>query len=104
MFELLGGVNVKLFTVGPVDMYQDTLRIGGEPIPYFRTNEFSEIMLDIQYKFLKLLNAPENSRLITLTASGTGAMEAVVMNVLSREDKVLIIDGGSFGRRFRQMC
>lgn len=95
---------MKLFTVGPVDMYEETRRIGGEPIPYFRTPEFSEIMLDIEQKFLKLLNAPEESRLITLTASGTGAMEATVLNVLHEQDKVLVIEGGSFGKRFKQIC
>lgn len=95
---------MKLFTVGPVDMYEDTLRIGGEPIPYFRTGEFSEIMLDIEKKFLHLLNAPQGSKLVTLTSSGTGAMEAAVMNVLSESDKVLVVEGGSFGKRFSQMC
>lgn len=95
---------MKLFTVGPVDMYQETRRIGGEPIPYFRTDEFSQVMFDIEEKFLKLLDAPENSKLITLTASGTGAMEAAVLNCLSEQDKVLVIDGGSFGKRFAQIC
>jgi len=95
---------MKLFTVGPVDMYEDTLRIGGEPIPYFRTDEFSQVMFDIQDKFLALLGAPDNSKLITLTASGTGAMEAAVLNTLTDKDKVLVIEGGSFGKRFAQIC
>lgn len=95
---------MKLFTVGPVDMYKETLKIGGEPIPYFRTDEFSQVMFDIEEKFLKLLNAPDNSKLITLTASGTGAMEAAVLNCLSEQDKVLVIEGGSFGKRFAQIC
>lgn len=95
---------MKLFTVGPVDMYEETLKIGGEPIPYFRTDEFSDIMLDIEKKFLSLLHAPVDSRLITLTASGTGAMEAVVLNALKEEDKVLVIEGGSFGKRFGEIC
>lgn len=95
---------MKLFTVGPVEMDERIREIGGQPIPYFRTDEFSQIMFDIEKKFLALLHAPENAKLITLTASGTGAMEAVVMNVLSEADKVLVIDGGSFGHRFFEMC
>lgn len=91
---------MKLFTVGPVDMYEDTLSLGGEPIPYFRTPEFSEIMLRIQDNFLKLLFAGEGSRLITLTASGTAAMESVFLNIIDKRDKLLIINGGSFGKRF----
>lgn len=95
---------MKLFTVGPVDMYEETRRIGGEPIPYFRTDEFSQVMFDIEEKFLSLLKAPADSKLITLTASGTGAMEAAVLNCLSDKDKVLVIEGGSFGKRFAQIC
>lgn len=91
---------MKLFTVGPVDMYEETLAIGGEPIPYFRTSEFSEVMLKIEKDFLKLLYAGEGSRLITFTASGTAAMESVFLNVIDRKDKLLIVNGGSFGHRF----
>ena len=39
------------------------------------------------------LDAEETTELILLTASGTGAMEAVVMNCLNENDKVLIIVG-----------
>lgn len=95
---------MKLFTVGPVEMYEETLIIGGQPIPYFRTDEFSEIMLNIQNIFLELLSAPSNSRLTILTASGTGAMEAAVCNTLTPEDKALVISGGSFGERFKLIC
>lgn len=46
------------------------------------------------------LNAPDGSRCVFLTTSGTGAMESVVMNVLNNKDKVLVINGGSFGKDF----
>lgn len=91
---------MKLFTVGPVDMYKETLNIGGMPIPYFRTDEFSKVMFKIQQNFLQLLCAKEGSRLLTFTASGTAAMESVFMNVLNSNDKLLIVNGGSFGKRF----
>lgn len=95
---------MKLFTVGPVEMEEEVLRLGGEPLPYFRTPEFSQIMLEIQDRFLRLLDAPDGARLVTLTASGTGAMEAAVLNVLTEADRCLIIDGGSFGHRFTEIC
>ena len=53
---------------------------------------------------LKLSKATEYSRAIFLTASGTGAMEAAVINCLNHKDHVLTIDGGSFGHRFAQIC
>lgn len=95
---------MKLFTVGPVEMSSEIRQIGGMPIPYFRTDDFSEVMFQIQDMFLELLDAPENSKLITLTASGTGGMEAAVSNLFDQKDKLLVINGGSFGKRFAQLC
>ena len=72
---------MKLFTVGPVEMQEDILQIGAEPLPYFRTAEFSEKMLKIEQQFKQVVNAPPEARLTILTASGTGAMEAAVCNL-----------------------
>lgn len=93
-----------LFTVGPVEMYPGTLKIAGEQLPYFRTPEFSQIMLECERSILDLADAPENSRAIFLTASGTGAMEAAVINALSENDRALIVVGGSFGHRYTEIC
>ena len=91
------------FTVGPVQSSDIVRTIGSKQIPYFRTTEFSEVMLENEKRVLKLANAPEGARAVFMTASGTGSMEATVVNVLTRKDKVLIIHGGSFGQRFVQL-
>jgi len=39
-----------------------------------------------------------------MTCSGTGSMEASVMNLFTSKDKVLIINGGTFGARLVQLC
>ena len=95
---------MKLFTVGPVQMYPETLRIEGTQQPYFRTPEFSKVMKDIEGWFLDSVHAPKGSEFIALTSSGTGAMDATVSNLLSLDDKVLVINGGSFGARFSHIC
>lgn len=95
---------MKLFTVGPVMMYPETLRIEGSQQPYFRTPEFSKVMKDIEGWFLQSVHAPRGSEFIALTSSGTGAMDATVSNLLSQNDKVLVINGGSFGARFTHIC
>lgn len=92
------------FTVGPVMSNNDVLEIGGQSSPYFRTKEFSEIMLENEKLMLEFLNAPEDSRCVFLTTSGTGAMESCVMNILNEQDKVLVVNGGSFGQRFVDLC
>lgn len=92
------------FTVGPVQMNEEVRKIGYEQVPYFRTEEFSKIMLENENYMKKFTNAPKDSRTVFITGSGTAAMEATVMNVFNKNDKVLIVNGGSFGQRFVEIC
>ncbi len=95
---------MKLFTVGPVEMYPFTLKTAAGQIPYFRTKEFSAMMLESEALLKKQMHAPETSRVVFLTSSGTGAMEAAVFNLFNNNDRLLVINGGSFGHRFAQIC
>ena len=95
---------MTLFTVGPVEMYRETLELSAHQLPYLRTGEFSETTLHTENLLLDLVQAPNSSRAVFLTASGTGAMEAAVINSLGSTDHALVIDGGSFGHRFTQIC
>ncbi|MBQ2961914.1 aminotransferase class V-fold PLP-dependent enzyme [Methanobrevibacter sp.] len=92
-----------LFTIGPVEMFEETLEIGGKQVPYFRNDEFSQIVLSASAGLKRLL-FNENGEIILLTCSGTGAMEATIMNCFTKEDNLIVIDGGSFGHRFTQIC
>lgn len=82
----------------------EVLEVASHSTPYFRTSEFSEIMLQNERLMLKYLKAPKNSRCVFLTTSGTGAMESCVMNILNIQDKVIVVNGGSFGQRFVELC
>lgn len=92
------------FTVGPVMTDPEVLKVSSHSSPYFRTHEFSSIMLENEKLMLEFLNSPQGSRCIFLTTSGTGAMESCVMNLLNDSDKALVINGGSFGQRFVELC
>ena len=61
-------------------------------------------MLENERYMLEYSKASEGSKAVFMTCSSTGSMEAVVMNCFTREDKVLVIDGGSFGHRFVEIC
>jgi len=95
---------MKLFTPGPITMDPETLIEAGKQSQYFRTPEFSKMMLECNDMLEELLDVPEDTRMIFLTASGTAAMEATVMNLFTPKDNVLVISGGTFGRRFKQIC
>lgn len=91
------------FTVGPV-MSSDAVRaIGAEQVPYFRTSEFSELMLENERLVKKFAHATEDSRAVFMTCSGSGGMETAIMNCLSKNDKALVVNGGSFGERFVEL-
>jgi len=92
------------FTVGPVMCSDEVCAAGGEQVPYFRTPEFSNLMFENEKLMLKFTKAPEGSKAAFMTNSSTGSMEAVVMNCFGSSDKVLVIDGGSFGHRFVELC
>lgn len=92
------------FTVGPVQSSEEVRKIGAEQVPYFRTNEFSELMFENEKYMKKFTNAAEDSRVVFITGSGTASMEATVMNVFTEKDKVLVVNGGSFGHRFCEIC
>lgn len=92
------------FTVGPVQSCSAVREIGSENVPYFRTSEFSAIMLENERLIKEFVNAPEGSRAVFITGSGTASMEASVMNVLTSDDRALVVNGGTFGQRFCRIC
>ncbi len=94
---------MKLFTVGPVESYQESREIYRHDIPYFRTEKYGSMVKDSLLKIASLLGCTTKEGVIYLTASGTAAMEATVENCLNAQDKVLVINGGAFGHRFCEL-
>lgn len=92
------------FTVGPVTIPPHIRAMGSDPVPYFRTADFSALMKENEYMLLSLAKAPKDARAVFLTGSGTFAMEAAVANLLTRKDRVLVVNGGTFGARFSSLC
>jgi aspartate aminotransferase-like enzyme len=95
--------DITYYTIGPCEMFPETLEIEGRQTPYFRTPEFSEIFLDTTSLIKELTFAKEDDKVVILTASGTGAMEASIINTFDENDKLLIVNGGSFGSRFTEL-
>lgn len=85
-------------------MEKEIRMAGAEEIPYFRTPEFSALMKENERLMIQFMKAGEGSRAIFLAGSGTAAMEAAVMNLFTKEDRLLIVNGGSFGERFVKIC
>ncbi|MBW9211937.1 MULTISPECIES: alanine--glyoxylate aminotransferase family protein [Terrabacteria group] len=92
------------FTVGPVQSSEAVRAIGAQNVPYFRTPEFSEVMLENEALVKEFTQSGDQARVLFITGSGTASMEASVMNMLTKKDKVLVVNGGSFGQRFVDIC
>lgn len=95
---------MKYFTLGPVEMDAETLKISQNPLPYFRDESFSDINLTLVRRLKDFLKTAASTRIAMLTASGTAAMEAAVSQVFTTQDRLLIINGGGFGQRFVEIC
>ncbi len=89
--------------VFPGDIDPKIMEIGSRPFLYMRTDEFSEINKESERILLDLVHC-KGGRTIIYTGSGTGAMSGVVENYVTTKKKAFVIDGGSFGHRWFQMC
>lgn len=101
---LIKSTKIKLFTIGPVEMYESTLKIRSTQLPYFRTSDFSNTIKNCDDLLKDLIGVNKNSKVMYLTSSGTGAMSATVSNFISNKDRVLIINSGNFGKRICEIC
>ena len=89
--------------VFPGDIDPAIMAIGAEPFLYMRTDAFSQINKESEQILLDLIHCT-GGRTIIYTGSGTGAMSAVIENYVTTKKKAIVIDGGSFGHRWFQLC
>jgi len=91
-----------LLTPGPTPVPEDVLEALSRPMIHHRHAPFKAILADVAQD-LKYLFQTRNDVLI-FSASGTGAMEGAVSNLLCRGDKAIVVEGGKFGERWREIC
>jgi aspartate aminotransferase-like enzyme len=91
-----------LLSPGPTPVPESVLAAAAEPIIHHRTPEFSKIFMDTTEGLKMVFGTKED--VFILTSSGTGAMEAAVVNTLSPGDNVLTINAGKFGERWGNIC
>lgn len=82
---------------------EEILHIGANQIPYMRTGAFSDMVLESE-EILQQLIGCKNGKVVAYTASGTAAMESAVVNYASNFKKIMVINGGTFGKRWKEIC
>ncbi|MFA6320438.1 MAG: alanine--glyoxylate aminotransferase family protein [Candidatus Omnitrophota bacterium] len=87
-----------LMTPGPTPVPEEIRNEMAKPMIHHRTKEYQAIFKDATEGLRKIFKT--SGDLFTFTSSGTGAMEASIVNVLSPADKIIVVRGGKFGERF----
>lgn len=95
-------MKMRLFTPGPVMVPEKALLKMAEPIFHHRTPQYENLFAEVNAKLKKFFLTEGD--VFTLSSSGSGAMEAAVVNVLSGGDKAIAVRGGKFGERWYDLC
>ena len=87
---------------GPTPCPPEVLQAMARQMINHRGEEFQGILMGVTDNLKQLFQTKND--LYILTASGTGGLEAAIVNVLSPDDKVLSVSIGAFGDRFATMA
>lgn len=91
----------KLFTPGPVDVFDETLEALSRPIPYMMHPEWLALQAETN-RLLKLTFQTEND-LFVATSPGSGAIETGVASLFQAGDRVVAVRNGMFAERLIQI-
>ncbi len=96
--DLIDFSKTRLLTPGPVPLFAKVAQTLSLPMEHHRTPGFEELLTNVWADLAWVFQSP--SAPLILTATGTGAMEASVANLLSPGERVLCVDSGKFGDRW----
>ena len=83
---------------GPTPLPGEILQAQSQQMINHRGPEFGRILNGVTVNLKQLFQTKNN--VFLLTCSGTGSLEAAIVNTLSPGDKVLSVSNGAFGERF----
>src|SRR5437899_348126 len=92
----------RLMTPGPAPVPEEVLLELARPVIHHRSAEAKQVITEVAAG-LKEVFQTQNDALI-LTSSGTGAMEAAVVNTVPRGGKALVLQAGHFAVRWTNIC
>lgn len=92
----------SLLAPGPVNIHPDVRKALALPMIHHRTPEFDQILKKVLQGIKQVFQTKED--VFLMTSTGSGGMEALLVNVLSPGDKVIAIVSGKFGERWADMA
>lgn len=91
-----------LLAPGPVSIPKDVLDVMAKPMIHHRVPEFEDTLKFVREQLKTVFETQQPVHM--LSSSGSGAMEAAMVNVLNLGDKVVVINSGKFGERWAKMA
>ncbi len=91
-----------LLTPGPTTVPDAVLAAQSVAPRYHRGPEFQRLMADVLDGLGWMLET--DNEILLLTGSGTGALEAAIVNCFSPGDKLVVVDNGFFGDRVTRLA
>ncbi len=91
-----------LLTPGPTPLPPQVQEALGRPIIHHRTAQYRALFKRVLQGMQTVMQTKHS--VICFTSSGTGAMEAAVVNLLSPGEEAIVVLGGKFAERWQQLC
>jgi aspartate aminotransferase-like enzyme len=92
----------NLRTPGPTPIPQAVRDAQAQPMIDHRGTEFAELLSETSAGLAELIGT--SGQVLLLTGSGSGSLEAAIVNTLSPGDRVLSVNIGAFGDRFAKIA
>src|SRR3954447_6158032 len=91
-----------ILTAGPTPLPPAVSQVMAEPILYHRAPAFVEIYASVLERLPRVFGT-END-VLCFAASGTGAMESAVANLVVAGEPAVVASCGKFGERWVELC
>ena len=91
----------QLMAPGPTPVPSHVLLAMAEPMIHHRAPEYLTLFTDVREGLKRLFQTSQD--VVPLTSSGTGALEATLVNTVSAGDTVIVIHAGKFGERWLEL-
>ena len=91
-----------LFTPGPTPVPPEVLAATAEPVLHHRGPDFQALLRETLDRLAQVCRTEHE--IVLFTASGTGAFESAVANLLSPGERVLAVSQGEFGERWQKLA
>jgi serine---pyruvate transaminase len=91
-----------LMTAGPTPLPPRVSQVMAEPITYHRAPAFVEVYERALERLPKVFRT--GNEVLSFAASGTGAMESAVANLVVPGEPAVVASAGKFGQRWAELC